>query len=256
MYQRPTSPLSIGGVLDDGFTLLKASFTRILPLAFLPAFLNQIPNVITGVDPNAPPTEMPPEATALTLVAAIVSLWFFGAIIARLDAITRGDDTGLGGALGVGGKRFLPMLGCSLLLLLCIMGGFIALIIPGLILMLSLAFAPYLVVTDNSVPIAALKKSHKLVWGNWWRTAAIFTVVAFISLVLYTLIGFVAALVGALFSSDLVLMTNIILLVVVPLMSALVSPVLYALSIALLNDLRLRSEGSDLAERMEGLEAG
>lgn len=255
MYQRPTAPLSIGGVLDDGFSLLKVSFTRIIPLAFLPAFINQVPNVITGVDPNEMPTEMPPEAVGLTLVAAIVSLWFFGAIIARLDAISRGEDTGLSGALGVGGRRFLPLLGCGLLLVLCVTGGFIALLIPGLILMLSLAFSPYLVVTDGSGPVAALKQSHNLVWGNWWRTAGIFTVIAFISLALYTLIGVVGAFVGAFFSGDLVLMTNIILLVVVPLMSALISPVLYALSIALLNDLRLRSEGADLAERLEGLEA-
>ncbi len=252
MYQRPTSPLSIGGVLDDGFKLFRVSFTRLFLLALIPAILNQVPSIITTDEGEL--TVAPVAAIVAFFVMVAGSLIFFGAAIARASAISEGGDCGMGGALGTGSRRALAMLGCVLLFMLAFIGGSILLVIPGLILFVTLLFGNYLVVIDGLGPLEALKQSHRLVWGNWWRTAAALTVIGIIIMVAYGVITFVVAFVAILAGAEEGMVVNIISFVLVPLLSAVVNPIAYTFSIALLNDLKLRKEGGDLAQRMEGLE--
>ena len=187
MYQKPTSPLSIGGVLDDGFKLLRASFMRLLPLALIPAFINTLPSFIST--PEGELNTTPVVAIASLLAMILVGVIFYGAMLARLNDVYSGAEGSFGSAVGRGVGKFFPLVACFLLYTLAFFGGSLLLLIPGLILMLTLLFGPYLVFTDNLGPLAALKHSHKLVWGNWWRTAAIFAVVFFIMLVIYMLAG-------------------------------------------------------------------
>lgn len=254
MYQRPDGPLSIGGVLDDGFRLCKASFSKIFLLALISAFINQIPSAFMGFTPGEEMTELPVGALWAFALTAVISMVFYGAVIARVDAISRGESVSLGEALGVGLRRFFPILISLILFTILVMLGLVVLIIPGLIVMLTLVFAPYLSVTDKLGPIEALKQSHRLVWGNWWRTAAIFAVIMFIVFAAYFLMGMLGALAGAFGGVDVDSGFNLFQYLVLPLVTAIVSPLIYAFSMSVLNDLKLRREGGDLAERMEELE--
>lgn len=61
-----------------------------------------------------------------------------------------------------------PIILVSLLTALAVVGGFILLVIPGVIFSIWFAFATYAVALDNERGIAALAKSKSLVRGRWW----------------------------------------------------------------------------------------
>lgn len=254
MYQRPDAPLSIGGVLDDGFRLLKSSFGKLFVLALISAFFGQIPNYFIG----GTPAEQLEALTATTFVwlgiSFLLSIIFYGALIARVHAVANGDDLSLGGALAVGARRFFPLLACFILYSLALVAGTLALVIPGIILGLSLVFAPYLVITDRLGPVAAIKRSHNLVWGNWWRTAGILTVVIFIIFAAYFLMGLLAALQAVFGTDGAAAGLSFFAYIFAALMTAIISPMIYAFSMSILNDLKLRKEGADLEARMGEIE--
>lgn len=64
---------------------------------------------------------------------------------------------------------FWGFLGMSLLSGLAIMGGFLLLIIPGIILSIRLSLAPYFVVDKNAGPLESLKKSFTVTKGLTWK---------------------------------------------------------------------------------------
>lgn len=254
MYQAPTTPLSIGGVLDNGFQLLKASFGKVIGLAFLSAIIGSAPNLLL---PQPPLTEEPQIAMgtgllAGSLIAGLISVLFYGAIIARIDAVIKSTEISFTEAVQIGARRLLPLILCFIIYGLAVMVGLLLLVVPGVILALSLGMAPYLVVTENQGPIDAIKHSHNLVWGNWWRTAIILTVIMFILFSVYFLVGMISGvgiLAGGPDPSEAGLLANLLM----ALLSAVITPVGYAMGMALLTDLQLRKKGSDLEDRIEAI---
>ena len=118
-------------------------------------------SVQAGMDPSTAPL--------MGLVTSVVELVlgaFFGVGMLRIFiSAIRGQSPSFG-TLFSGGDRFLPMLGTQLLYGLAIGLGFLALIIPGIILALGLAMAPYLCVDQNMSPVDALKASWDMMKGN------------------------------------------------------------------------------------------
>jgi len=245
MYERPNSPLSVGGVLDDGFKLLKAAFVRLLFLSLLSAVFSAVPELIPGAGDSA-------MALVLIAVAVGFQLLIFNALVARVHAISQSRDLSVGESLRIGLARVLPVLACGFLYVVAILLGFVALIIPGIILGLSLSFAMFLVVTDDMGPIEALKASHSLVWGKWWHTAMIAGVVFFIFIGFFFVVGLLTALLVSVSPNEGVF--AVVALLLFGFLSVLVNPVYYSFYIALLNDLKLRKQGSDLDDRIESLE--
>jgi hypothetical protein len=249
MYQKPSVGLSIGGVLEDGFKLTKASFTQVFPLALLGAIFGQLPTVM--LSETAPPVDSSSISIILGVIVSMLgSILVVGALISKIHTACNGQTQSISEALRVSVSCFLVLSVCSLLYGLAITGGMILLIVPGIILSISLLFGPYLVVTDGLGPIAALRQSHKLVWGDWWRTWLTFTVVIVTIMVTYILISVMAALAGF---GDATAMEppsspgGIILTV---LLSAVIMPIFYAFALAILNDLKLRKEGDDSRESL------
>jgi uncharacterized membrane protein len=169
-------------------------------------------------------------------------------LIAKLGAVTQGMPIGLGVALIRGLKVFFPLLLATILYVLAVTVGMVLLIIPGLILMLSLIFYSYAIVLDGEGPIASLKTSHRLVWGNWWRTAVVLTVAVLIVYVL--MIGATLPLTFLLIGSEPTTMLSLIELIM-NLVYALLTPLILAMFIVIYQDLKVRKGGLDLAARIE-----
>jgi hypothetical protein len=67
-------------------------------------------------------------------------------------------------------KFFIKYILLTIVTAIVILLGFLLLIVPGIWLSVSLAFASYfLVLRDTSSIVASMKKSHALVKGRWWR---------------------------------------------------------------------------------------
>ena len=84
----------------------------------------------------------------------------------------------------MGMRRLLPVILASLLYGLAVLGGSLLVIIPGIIVWLSLAFYALCITLEGDGIIESLRHSHRLVWGNWWRTAMIGSVVLVVYYVL------------------------------------------------------------------------
>jgi hypothetical protein len=66
-------------------------------------------------------------------------------------------------------ERVLPLLWVSILFAVCVLVGFILVIIPGIYLFVSLAVAVPVLMAEDRRGLAALGRSRELVAGDWWH---------------------------------------------------------------------------------------
>jgi len=258
MYQLPTAPRGIGQVIDSVFQLFRASFTAQLVFAFIGGLISVVPIAYTlwsGAleDPVAAGrVGLMPGYWVSVLCTIPLTLIIYGAAIARGESVAQGRKISVSAALGRGLSCLLTMFVASILFGLAVAAGMVALVIPGLILMMSLFMYQPAIVLDGKGMIESLKYSHGLVWGNWWRTAAIFSIAIIIIYVLFMLIGVVAGLMFVTVGVDpvIVFVTQAITTV---LAGFLITPFFVALYLEVYRDLKMRKEGGDLAARIEAV---
>ncbi|HEX5056800.1 MAG TPA: hypothetical protein VFX02_09915 [Gammaproteobacteria bacterium] len=263
MFQLSAKPQSVGKVLDESIRLFFASFKHVFILSLIGTLAIMTPNFLmneamSGMEGGDP-----------TQVLAVLSqyfAWFVGgmlvfivfnnAMIYSIDRISHGQESIAGESLTVGFKKLLLVILAFIFYFLAVVGGFILLIIPGLILTLSLFLYTPLVVCRDLGPVGALKTSHNLIWGNWWRTAAVFTVPLFVMIILGILVAMVAGVVAAMIDmpgTDTLggrAAVNQVTNVGMTLFYILMYPYFSSLLLTQLNDLKLRKQGSDLEARV------
>jgi hypothetical protein len=132
----------------------------------------------------------------------------------------------------------------------------VALVVPGLYLMVALSLAWLILLIEHRGPIAAAKRSVHLVRGNWWRSLLVLTVATMAALVFYLvaflILGAALQIAG---TNDVAMFTATSVVVLVAL-GAIGAPFYGAMLYALHGDLRLRREGTDLASRLSGAAPG
>lgn len=288
MFIQPTQPQSIGGVLDTSFQLYKASLVKLLPLSLLVAVANS-PQYIyifargAFTNPANPMASFGAAPDFGYWLAAFVGwvgvTWMSAAGTVKSASIAAGSEVSAGTALLRSLVR-LPWLMISVILYIVIvvllgaiaavpfftLGGLTlstlaiscVLSIPCLIVAVSLILFSPSCLFDNRGPIGALTSSHRLVWGNWWRTLAILTVGVIIIFVFYMiaalLIGAVLPFVVLSGSENFALVGILSGLLIGLLVSVLMTPFYFATFLSLFWDLKLRKEGGDLAARVGALD--
>jgi hypothetical protein len=259
MYQAPTAPQTIGGVLDTGFRLYRAclasTFLFSVVAAFVAAPLNRMAR---SVDVTAPAEGALGSLLLGLLVAVVVSLVFYGGIIARIAALADGRVLSAADALGAGLRRGPALLGAYICYLLAVFVGVLLFIVPGVIVAVSLLFGRFGVVTESRGPVEGLLHSRNLVRGHWWRTTGVLTVSGIILISLTMLLSLLSTI-PILMNPDIVLDPGVfpwyVDYLVSPLLSGLFTPLWCALLLAVLFDLKIRHEGGDLAARIAAADA-
>lgn len=265
-YQALTQPSSIGRVLDSGFRLFVASLRPVMLLLVVTAVINVIMQyamyqTMLPVQPFATEEEMAqhmaammPQILGSSLIMWLVSLILYNAILFRIGAVASGNNGDLYDALITGIRKVIPVFIAAILYTLAITAGFILLVIPGLILMVTLLFFQVLIVIDDEGIIASLKRSHQLVWGSYWRTTAVILIPFFIIYALIIVVAFIAGFFGLFGAGEVMhgqMQTTFgIFDIIMAGVSVLMVPLLDAIFIAQVNDLKLRKTGSDLEQRM------
>jgi Uncharacterised protein family (UPF0259) len=264
MAIQPTQPQSIGGVLDTTFQLYKAALMPSIPLTLLlviagsPSSIYVMTHSSAGAaDPLAMLALVQNPNYWLAALASMVGfMWLLAALYLKIGALGAGEDVSVGTALQKAIGRLPTLLLMMIVFMIVITIGFLLLLVPGLILTVTLAlcFAP--AVFEGKGPIDSLLESHRLVWGNWWRTAAILTVGFIVVMVIYMvavlLIGAVTPLAAG-SGENLTLVSSVAGMAIGALMSMLITPFYVGLAIATYWDLKLRKEGGDLAARVGAL---
>lgn len=253
MVALASEPQSIGRVLDSGFKLFVKSFAGVFPLSLAAAAVLAIPNIANILTSSAEQgaSAMPAATVVVTFVVALpIYMILIAAVVYRLGAAAELYDAGTGQALARGARCLLSLIGAAILYLLAVAGGLILLVIPGIILMLSLSFGFFAVVLDDDSALAGLKHSHRLVWGNWWRTLTVVSVPVVIVMILYiglvTVFGISVVMSDGAASSDALITISLIEAAI----GGVTAPLMYSIMIAQYHDLKLRKEGHDLAARL------
>jgi hypothetical protein len=277
MYQAPNAPLSIGGVLDSGFTLFRECFTQVFLFAFATSLITApasylAPFIQTG-------TFSPGLIGGLIgggFVLALLTMILTSAMIVRVDAVARGEFVSVTNALALGARRTPSAFLSSLLMVIAIAAvpllfaaaglaagvslpvvavlGTLLIFVPGSIIAIWLIFGPYAAIVDRLGPFTSLRYSRAITRGHWWRTTALITVIAIILIVIYMVIAIVAG-VAAIGDPEAIAAGQSpwwLQFVVSPVLSAVAVPLSYSLFMAIFYDLKLRHEGGDLAARIAG----
>ena len=268
MSIQPSQPQSIGGVLDTTFQLYKASLVKMIPLSLLMVIAGSPQSIYMftrgGVGNAADPFAIFAMMQSggywvAALIGLAATMWTWSAAYLKIGAIGTGGDLGIATALTQSLSRLPAVLIMVLLFGIALTVGLLLLLIPGLILMVSLGMCFNTALFEEKGPVDALSESHRLVWGNWWRTAAILTVGFIIIFVIYLIAGMIIGVVAPIIvfggggTDNLLLISMISGLLVGVLMNVLMTPFYISLAIAIYWDLKLRKDGGDLAARVGAL---
>ena len=137
------------------------------------------------VDPEAPVLPNPLEAVGVTLLG-----WFLyflllfvvnGAISYGVFQHLCGKKAALGDCVAVGFRRLFPVLGVAIVSGFVVFLGYIALIVPGIILYVMFYVAVPVAVVENAGVGTALRRSQELTANLRWRVFAVIFVLGAIN---------------------------------------------------------------------------
>ena len=267
MYVLAQQPRSIGQVLDAAAQLFKAAFVPLLPFSVVAGLVQMLPAaffLFAAPGPGSEATQAAQAAQMLNIVRSpfywggmvvlmLVNLIVYGAAIVRAESVAQTASMSAGQALDVGVRKCLIALVSSICFGLAVAVGLVLLIVPGLILLVSLIFGVTGIMLDDKGIISSLNYSHKLVWGNWWRTATLLTVGVIIVYVLFLIAALALGFTAGFLSSDRTVLM-LVQFVSSGVATFVVTPFFIALMLEIYRDLKLRKEGGDLAGRLSSLQ--
>lgn len=267
MYSLPSEPGSIGHTLDAGFKLYVVSFKQVYVLGILAAISLTVPLhvLVLAAGTSAEVEAGPGAAMIATLVVGFIAcmllyMCFYLAIICRVGGIAYGQNLPMGACMATGLRRLPTVIVATILYSLAIMGGFLVLIVPGLILWVSLIFYTFCIILEGDGILESLRHSHRLVWGNWWRTFVICSVFFIVYYVIYLAIQVPFLIVDQItFDTELGAMPGLgqtmFSMVGDTVATVITFPLMASVFVAVFHDLKLRKEGQDLEARVEALTA-
>lgn len=254
----PTQPQSIGKTLDFGIKLYVRGLAKVLPVSLIIAIFGVLPDMVQfnpemlqGIDPGA----LVPVMIGYMVILVVLAVSVYAGIIRYYGELAAGGSPTVGASIKQGFRKFFPILIASILYFIAIMLGLVALVIPGIILMLSLYLYSTSIMIDGKGIVEGLKFSHGLVWGNWWRSAAVLTVPVLIMMGLYailmTVLGVNMAMMAKPMGADPSQMQIMIWFsLAAAVVNSLLYPLFYAVTVTLYHDLKLRKGGGDLEARL------
>ena len=187
--------LSIGDCVRFGWETFKqrpwiliVAFVLAMVIAGLPSAFGPQPTI--GPDGQI----IPPPASAYGAIVALVSIAvsvLVGLGLTTFSLRAHDNINGVQIADLWNPGPFWRFLGAHILTVLAIALGFLALIVPGIILSMGLAFVPYLVVDRGLGPIEAIKESWRITKGHKWQLLLLF-----LALLGINLLGILALIIG------------------------------------------------------------
>jgi hypothetical protein len=268
----PSTPTSIGGVLDSAFRLYRSTFSRCWYLAAVGSALGlvygieasmQVPTEARSSDPAEAARVLvqtlqaffSPSLLVLLGVGVLVSCVFSGALIATESGLAlKGPSFSLGKALGVGLRRLPAMLIGGVVWTLIVGVGTALFVIPGIYFFGKLQLWTIAMFVDDVGPFTALGRSWSLTRQRWWRGVVILSVALVIIAVFsvaFSLLSLAVAGLANLGVTERMILTQVFSLV----SNALFLPLSIAITVAMYHDFNLRSRGGDLAARVDALKA-
>ncbi|MBU0744694.1 MAG: hypothetical protein KKE11_04935 [Gammaproteobacteria bacterium] len=115
------------------------------------------------------------------LLISLVTVYLTSLILFNANNINNNQIVSLKNSLAYINKRFIKVVISVFILYFLYSFGLIAFILPGIFLFILFSMVQPLTLLDSNGIIESFKNSHKIVWGNWWRTFAILMPLMFIN---------------------------------------------------------------------------
>jgi len=241
-------PRSVTELLVASFKLYTDSFTKLIGYSLIVFALNRLiavfvidamPAVDKTLDPDEQMTamlQMLPSMFGIMFIAILVSCVFYSAMIYRIDNVANARDDNFVEVLLSAVKKFPTIIVAGILYSIAITIGTLLLVIPGIILTISLSFCGYFILLEEMGGYESLMASHRLVWGDWWRTNVVFFIPTFILVIIFFIIGFFSGIFNPTAdpSSTFDIGSD--------LLGAIITPYFYAIGYLQYHDLKLRKK--------------
>jgi hypothetical protein len=269
-------PLDLGGTLDTAIkivtrhagTLVVAVLVVVVPLQVLSLLITEsttrVYDVAAGFGLSGDRGGIA-YTNQGAYVAGQITIALLGVLTSLLSTVAcfkavadgyLGRVPSAGNSLRFASRRLPSALWLTFAMILVLAPAFVALVIPGIWLLIAYSMALPAMLTERVGGFGALRRSYRLVKGHWWR-------VFLTLLVAYILVTVVQGVVtGALVALAVVAFdpasftAHVLATVAGIVSSALTTPVLAAVTAVLYFDLRVRKEGFDLAVLAERLGGG
>lgn len=185
-----------------------------------------------------------------SLIASALSLWFSLAFILAVTDIDSGvPPQKLSAYLKKSRTFIIPAIGLTLLVGLIVLGGFILLVIPGILFSIWFVFTLQARLLDQKKGLSALSWSKSLVSGNWW---GVFGRIALSVIVVSILMSVVGNILGAMFQVNVNSLTfqkltiiTFSLTVLLAMVQAVFTPFASAIPTVLFLDLKKTKAGNE-----------
>jgi Membrane domain of glycerophosphoryl diester phosphodiesterase len=269
-------PLNLGETLDASIKIVRARWKTLAAVMVVIALPLEIANVLiitsttdvyqagTSFSADASKTTYSDSGAYTAGQVAILALTFLSYLLGTVACYRAVSDTYLNRqtsareSLSFAAERLGPTLWLTIVYLVGISAGFVALILPGVWLWVAWAVAYPVMLVEGTGGFGALKRSFKLTQGHWWATLGRLAV-AYILVLVITVVASAVFLVPSNLlvddtSTGALLFEHAANFVV----SLLTTPFIAAVATLVYFDLRVRKEGFDLAllaERMGGAPA-
>lgn len=250
MYPLATSVQSISQVLDGGFKLYRECLRNVFLLSFLYGLVSIAPGILGGDYEQAVMgirSSMP--NLFVSILTTVVGYMFYLAITKSILATAYGEQVNNRDAVSFALRKTPTFILAVLLYFLVVIVGMVFLLIPGLYFAGALGLFGVAIVVEELGALPAIKRSYFLVKNNWWRSAAIYSVVLTVYLVVFLAVMLVGAPLIVALGGDNFAFKVALTLVFSAVMGA-VLPMCIAVSIVQFFDLRLRKEGGDLQSKL------
>ncbi|HEY2419333.1 MAG TPA: hypothetical protein VGH84_15530 [Steroidobacteraceae bacterium] len=187
----PPGGASVSDLLATAAQLFRASLLKCLPMGMVAVLCAQAASIywIATGHVLSFTSEFDRNYRLLALAGIVVQLWLLGAMMLRQRAVVLGAPIQSAAELRTALRRLPVILASVLLALLSVVIGVLALVLPGVFLMVCYLVLLPVVLFDGLGPYAALLRSVRVLRPLWWKALA----ACVITLLLFLIGGIVVA---------------------------------------------------------------
>ncbi|MEP6462868.1 MAG: hypothetical protein ABJC62_05500 [Frankiaceae bacterium] len=257
-------PLALGEILDGAFTVVRRHAKVTLAWSAIIVVLGQLITVAIGLldgslaaalDASGPSPlrggALPGRGLSIVISAATGGV-LTGVVSIIVSEAVLGRRPTFGEVWLRTRPRLLRLIGVAIAAGVLPLIGLVFLLVPGIFLWVALGLAPPALMLERLPVGAALRRSRRLVAGDWWRLFGIRTLAVLIGAALGAALAIPAALFGGLTvvraanPGSLPLGALVVVAVVGVVASVLTQPFVSAVVALLYVDRRMRAEGLDV----------
>jgi hypothetical protein len=247
MFKFSTEKLSIVGIWSSAFSLYRQTVGKVWYFVLIMLLIAQskvaifgrkITPVVKGAAKGSMPNfDFSLQTALFYLLTFAVSIFVISFVLHRMNHLAEDEKYQVRASTSAVIAKYLTLFSSALLFYIIFGVGLLAFLIPGVILGILFMFNILAILFDDRGWFEALKSSAGLVWGNWWRTFAIFIVPLIIVGLIQMTLTYIFGIDAVSFEPGPALW---IYLLISSLVMSLLQPFLYSLMLVQYKDLKLR----------------